>query len=318
MGMNRVSKKCGAYPIGWNASFFIALALMLVYTVFVTARFFRRYFSARRKCRSFESGATPASQRNQKNLIAELSRGVATLKSIASAAPFLGLAGTCYGILAAFYRGWFGSRGAFFTWISQQMSAALVATAAGLIVAIPAAVCYNALRTRLEKFGRNRSNVLLDAASGSFQVAQTLSLRRRFSGFPTFALVAAPVLAILVPLFSLFQRLVVPMGLPVHALKIGVTDHGSDPILVSIGVTMTGQLIVYVNSKESPWEELGSAIQGHERPGHPLVYVEAGNDVPWMDVVNAIDVAQGFQAEVVLLTTAPRISPSHPTWSEKE
>jgi biopolymer transport protein ExbD len=69
---------------------------------------------------------------------------------------------------------------------------------------------------------------------------------------------------------------------------------------------------VYVNSKESPWEELSSAIQGQfERPGHPLVYVEAGNEVPWADVANAIDVAQGLQAEVVLLTTTPRITPGH-------
>jgi biopolymer transport protein ExbD len=291
---------------------FIGLALMLVYTVFVAARFFRRYFSARREFCSLESSGAPASQRNQKNLIAELSRGVATLKSIASTAPFLGLAGTCYGMLVLFFRGYVGSRGAFLAWISREISTALVATAAGLLVAIPAAICYNVLHTRLEKFGSNRSNVLLDAAVGSFQVAQTLSLRRRFSGFPAFALIAAPVLAILVPLFSLFQRFEAPMGLPVHALKIGVTDHDSATFLVSIGVSASGQSIVYVNSKESPWEELSSAIQGQfERPGHPLVYVEARNEVPWADVVNAIDAAQGLQAEVVLLTTTPRINPSH-------
>jgi biopolymer transport protein ExbD len=291
---------------------FIALALMLVYTVFVTARFFRRYFSARRECRSFESDATPVSRQNQKNLIAELSRGVATLRSIASAAPFLGLAGTCYGILALFFRGYVGSRGAFLAWISQEISTALVATAAGLIVAIPAAVCYNVLRTCLAKFESNRSNVLLEAPEGSFQVAQTLSLRGRFSGFPAFALIAAPVLAILVPLFSLFQRFIVPMGLPVRTLKIGVTDHDSAPILVSIGVSTTDQSIVYVNSKEFQWNELGSAMQDQfERRAHPLAYVDAGNEVPWTDVVNAIDVAQGLQAEVVLLTTTPRINPSH-------
>ena len=81
-------------------SIFIGLALMLVYTVFVVARFFRRYYSVRRV---FVPDSTGPSQQSQESFVVDLSRGVATLKSIASAAPFLGLAGTCYGILGGFY-----------------------------------------------------------------------------------------------------------------------------------------------------------------------------------------------------------------------
>ena len=86
---------------------FVLLFFMLAYTVLVTARFFRRYVSAHRKSSAAELGSAPPSQRCDKNLVVRTSwRAVENLKSIASAAPFLGLAGTCYGILAMFFRGY--------------------------------------------------------------------------------------------------------------------------------------------------------------------------------------------------------------------
>ena len=180
---------------------FVLLFFMLAYTVLVTARFFRRYVSAHRKSSAAELGSAPPSQRCDKNLVVELRRAVENLKSIASAAPFLGLAGTCYGILAMFFRGYAVSKSQFTSEISLEISTTTVATAAGLLVAIPAAISYNTLCARLEKLERKRSNVLLGAAADSVQVAQTLPLRRRFSGFPSFALIGAPLLAILVPMF---------------------------------------------------------------------------------------------------------------------
>ena len=287
---------------------FISLALMLVYTVFVTARFFRRYFLARR-----ESSAdfALASHQSKSNLVAELSRGLETLKAIASAAPFLGLAGTCYGILCLFFRAFIPSKIVFISGIALELSTALVATAAGLIVAIPAGVGYNVLRTRLEKLETGYSSTLPDATPRCYGFAQTLPLRSRFSGFPAFALIATPVLAILIPMFALVdtRRAV---GLPVRLLKIGVTDHDSAPIAISvIATSRSGQSAVYVNSKETPWKELGNTLRGQlkVRP-HWIVYIGGGNDVPWADVTNAIDVARGLHAEVVLLTT-PGIDSGH-------
>jgi hypothetical protein len=288
---------------------FIALALMLVYTAFVTARFFRRYFLACRESSSLVPDFTPASQRSNKNLVAELIRGVGTLRSIASAAPLLGLAGTCYGMLCLFSRGYVGRRSGFISEISLEIPVALVATAAGLLVAIPAGISYNVLRSRLEKFESERSNALFEATSRPYGFAQTLPLRKRFSGFPAFALIGAPVLGILIPMFALMLRSPIPMGLPVHLLKIGAGDHDFSPIIISVIATNgSGRPFLYVNSKETSWDELESTIRGQlkVRPRW-IVWVEGGDDVSWGYVADVIDVSRGLHAEVVLLTATPRI-----------
>jgi hypothetical protein len=286
---------------------FIGLALMLAYTAFVTVRFFRRYFLARGEC--FADSAL-ASEQSRKNLVADLSRGVGTLRSIASAAPFLGLAGTCYGILLVSVRGYVGWRGGFISALSLEIPVALVATAAGLIVAVPAAISYNILRACLEKF-ENHFSALLEVTPRSYGFAQTLPLMRRFSGLPAFALLGAPVLALLIPMFALMLRSPIPMGLPVHLLKMGATGHDSAPIVISVMDTGPGGLpTAYVNSKETAWNELDDAIRRQlQVRAHWIVSVEAGNEVPWHLVLYPIDVARGLHAEVVLLTATPQIEP---------
>ena len=286
---------------------FIGLAFMLVYTVLVTGRFFRRYYFARREFCARLADSTPESQRIRKNLVAELSRGVGTLKSIAAAAPFLGLAGTCYGILGGFYglgRRAHSGIGSLLT----DIAATLVTTVAGLIVAVPAVVSYNVLRTLLGKFEGCRPNLLFEGMSRPYGLAQTLPLRRRFSGLPAFALIGAPILAILIPMFMLsFRR--IPVGLRVHLLKMGASDLDSAPIVVSVVATNGGgQSVVYVNSKATSWSELGNTLRSQlEVRPRWIVYVAGGSDVAWADVTNAIDVARGLHAEVVLLTATPNV-----------
>jgi hypothetical protein len=299
----------------WRASdlveclIFIGLALMLAYTAFATVRFFRRYFLARRSCAPLVDSIS-ASEHGNKNLVADLSREVAALQSVAFAAPFLGLAGTCYGILCLFVR---ISNGRFFrtSAISFELSTALVATAAGLIVVIPTAISYNILRVCLEKFESSRSGTLLEATPRTYGFAQTLLLRRRFSGMPAFALIGVPVLAILVPFFMFFQRFV-PLGLPVRIMETGVSDRDSEPIIISVVGRSASIPALYVNSKEIPWSELGNTLrrQLEARP-HWTVYVQGGNDVPWHLVAYPIDVARGLHAEVVLLTAPPQVDSCH-------
>jgi biopolymer transport protein ExbD len=285
---------------------FASLALMLVYTVFVTARFFRRYFVVRRESRS---DFALSSQRNQKNLIAELNRGVGTLKVIASYAPFLGLAGTCYGTLCLFFRGLFSSKVFWVSGISLELSTALIATAAGLIVATPAAISYNVVRACLEKFESKRPNSLPEAMPRSYGFAQTLQLRNRFAGMPAFALIAAPILAILLLMFVLLLRHKTPMGLSVHLLKIDVSDYDSDPIVVRVSHASANRPSeVFVNSQETSWDELGNNLRGQLKfRQHWIVYVAGEDDVPWADVANVIDIAKGLHAEVVLLIPRERI-----------
>ena len=283
---------------------------MLGYTVFVVVRFSSRYYTARRELRAFASGSRGTSQRSHKSLIAELGRGVGTLKSIASAAPFLGLAGMDYGILAALFRGYIGSRGSLLALFSMEMAGALAATTAGLLVATPAAVSYNVLRTLIEKFESSRSNALFDATLRSYGLAQTLPLQRRFSGFPAFALIAAPVLAMLIPMFMLLESSRRnPVGLHVHLMKMSAADQDLGAIIIRvIGTGTSGPSVVFVNSKETPWNELGNTLRSQlEVCPRWIVYVGGGDDVAWQDVANTIDVARGLHAEVVLLPATTKI-----------
>jgi hypothetical protein len=285
---------------------------MLGYTAFVVVRFSRHYLARRESC-ALLPGSIHASQSGHKRLVAELSRGVRTLKAIAWAAPFLGLAGTCYGILEGFYGLGFHKTFGIGS-IVADIGGALVKTSAGLIVAIPAAVSYNVVRICLEKFESGGSSTPFAAAPRSYGFAQTLPLRGRFSGFPAFALIGAPILGILVPMFALMLRPPIPVGLPVHLLKIGASDHDFSPIIISVIATNgSGRCVVYVNSKETPWDELGHTLRSQlEVRPRWLVYVEGGDDVGWADVTKAIDVARGLHAEVVLLTAhPPDIDSSH-------
>ncbi len=77
----------------------------------------------------------------------ELDQGLSFLGTVGANAPFVGLTGTVIGILVAFDRfAASGGRGS--TEVMLAISQALIATALGLMVAIPAVVFYNVLRNR--------------------------------------------------------------------------------------------------------------------------------------------------------------------------
>jgi len=74
------------------------------------------------------------------------------LATIAAVAPFIGLLGTVMGIIDAFHG--LGTAGAAtLRAVAPGISEALITTAAGLVVAIPAVVGYNQLTARLREFG---------------------------------------------------------------------------------------------------------------------------------------------------------------------
>jgi biopolymer transport protein ExbB len=80
----------------------------------------------------------------------DLKRFLWLLGTIASAAPFIGLFGTVVGILRSFGdMARTGSGG--FTVVAGGISEALIATAAGLIVAIVAVLAYNAFQVHLNR-----------------------------------------------------------------------------------------------------------------------------------------------------------------------
>lgn len=79
---------------------------------------------------------------------AELRRGIWIIGTVGSLAPFVGLFGTVVGIIRGF-ADLAGSEGGGFTVVAASLSEALVATAAGLGVAIVALSLYNYLNTRV-------------------------------------------------------------------------------------------------------------------------------------------------------------------------
>lgn len=82
---------------------------------------------------------------------AEFERGLASLATIGSTAPFVGLFGTVVGILTAFGK-IARDKQAGFTVVAGGISEALVATALGLLVAIPAVWAFNSFSNRLKAF----------------------------------------------------------------------------------------------------------------------------------------------------------------------
>ena len=83
------------------------------------------------------------------------------LASTASIAPFIGLFGTVWGIIAAFVSiGVSGSTN--LAVVAPGIAEALVATAAGLVAAIPAVYAYNHLSNRVKLFASEMDDFAME------------------------------------------------------------------------------------------------------------------------------------------------------------
>ena len=94
----------------------------------------------------------------------DLKKGVPALATIGSTAPFVGLLGTVVGVITAF-QGIAASSSSGIGAVSAGIAEALVETALGLVVAIPAVWFYNYLTGRVEYFNvemDNSSSELID------------------------------------------------------------------------------------------------------------------------------------------------------------
>jgi biopolymer transport protein ExbB/TolQ len=98
-----------------------------------------------------------ALERTETIVHAEMERGLSGLATIASTAPFVGLLGTVIGIIDAFRQiqqdGGTGIKA-----VSGGISEALVTTALGLFVAIPAVMMFNYFNTRIKGFDVEMDN----------------------------------------------------------------------------------------------------------------------------------------------------------------
>jgi biopolymer transport protein TolQ len=93
--------------------------------------------------------------------MSELGKSLPFLATTGSAAPFIGLFGTVWGIMASFHD--IGMRGsASLAVVAPGISEALVATAAGLAVAIPAVIAYNYFANKLIEIENEMQNFSTD------------------------------------------------------------------------------------------------------------------------------------------------------------
>ena len=91
----------------------------------------------------------------------KLEKRIPFLATIASAAPFIGLFGTVWGILITFQRiGLTGSTN--LATVGPGIADALIATAAGLFAAIPAVMAYNHFTTKVKGFASDLDDFSLE------------------------------------------------------------------------------------------------------------------------------------------------------------
>lgn len=126
----------------------------------------RKYIKSVRACEarileSFIEASNPSSV--SKILFEErlkLERGLAFLGTMGNNAPFIGLFGTVLGIIKAFYElGVTGAAGPQVVMVG--IAEALIATALGLLIAIPAVIFYNVFQRRIRIIIR-RSEMLIE------------------------------------------------------------------------------------------------------------------------------------------------------------
>lgn len=91
---------------------------------------------------------------------ADLRRGMSVLASVGSTAPFIGLLGTVLGIISAF-QGIAATGSGGLSSVSAGISEALIETALGLFIAIPAVLAFNFLTTAVA-----RDELALTTAAG--------------------------------------------------------------------------------------------------------------------------------------------------------
>jgi len=213
---------------------------MLAYALFALARFVVRSLLHDHELCDSSAGSNTQDFRDRRKMISELSQGLGILKGISSAAPFLGLAGTSYGILCAL---WFPSSGLperYVAFLLTRIAFASTTTPAGIGVALSASIFHTVLRVRVESISAALS--LRTSYTGrvrSFRFAETLPLKKRFSSFPPFALLAAPALACVVALFTPFHPYRVRLARPSAVIPLPPGFPGSNHRIARYGARRT-------------------------------------------------------------------------------
>ena len=198
----------------------LVLALMLVYVVVSSARASYLCRLARRL------GEADTTRGCHQKLICHLIVQAALLKSVAFIAPYVGLAGACFGMLGAFL-GAGMEKHTYELLVMSTLAASLLTTIAGVLVAIPANCAHNHLN-----YLRTRIGVLAGRMPGLSPAARRFPLAKRFSGFPAFALIAAPGISIVVAACMTITSFHVPFGFALELASAPCVNEGGERLIV--------------------------------------------------------------------------------------
>lgn len=268
----------------------LVLAFMLSYALVLVIRICYHYHSLPHARMIENACQTPG--RLATNLSAELAK----LNLIAFVAPYLGLGGTCIGILRIF-TGFGMARHAVLEMLLSKTAAAILATPVGIVVAVFATCSHNFFRSRIRLLGCRISR-------GSGNVAQSLPLANRFSAVP-FPVIAAPALAMIVVAFVALPPSHRSMGLSVRLLAAGALENELmvEPVVVSIReASSNAEPAIYVNSRKIPLERLDDLLRDKVNGRlQPIVNVEAAETIRWAEVAAVIDIVKHLPAEVALV-----------------
>jgi biopolymer transport protein TolQ len=103
-----------------------------------------------------------AMKREKRSQMTGLERTVPFLATVASASPFIGLFGTVWGIMTSF-QGLIGATGSTtIQAVAPGIAEALIATAIGLLAAIPAVIFYNMFLNRIKVLASEMENFASD------------------------------------------------------------------------------------------------------------------------------------------------------------
>src|SRR5215472_11609597 len=290
----------------------IVLALMLIYLFAVVIHVCYLYYSARR-VRRIDNGRRfhDADSAGIKKLAAVVNIKTGSLKSIALTAPCLGLAGTCLGILSAFWDAGL-EKHATRAIIATRIALALIPTAAAIPVAVLAICSYNYLSRRMELFqgevfeegqerGRHFRRARKSPPAERFAELPAFGL---LGALPAFGLLTALGLTLLIKIFMPGIPLPLPTGfyveLPAHVFR---DDCGDFDVTI---LEMSKEKVLTINSKPVPRETLATRLSDIYRLRvERVLLVKADPNLSLQDVASIIDVANGSVKNLYVTLVTP-------------
>jgi biopolymer transport protein ExbD len=134
--------------------------------------------------------------------------------------------------------------------------------------------------------------------------------RIHFSPGPSFGLIAAPLVGLAAVAFLAMPiRLYYSKGINVSVLPQRPVVSGvfrEEPLLVRV-LSAGPQCHYYLNARRVALEELPTVLKAElKRRPDWVVFVDADRDVSWEQAAEVMDIAQGLNAKVVLLTPSTR------------